>query len=88
MSAQSLNIIYDTNYTTIINDWGFVDNNFSANKWKKPWFFDLLFGNPDKLMGNDKWASEEKKEKSDEKKADSANKMKRITKRTVVCESK
>ena len=69
MSEQSLNINYDTNYTTIINDWGFVDNKFSEQKWKKPWFFDLLFWNPDKLMGNDKWASWEK---ADEKKADAA----------------
>jgi len=62
MTAQTLNIIYDTNYTTIINDWGFVENNFSKNEWKKPWFFDLLFGNPNKLVGNHKENSEEKKE--------------------------
>ena len=40
MSAQTLNIIYDTNYTSIINGWGFVDNQFT---WKKAWFFSLLF---------------------------------------------
>ena len=39
MSAQTLNIIYDTNYTNIVSDGGFVDHNFA----KKVWFFDLLF---------------------------------------------
>ena len=39
MSAQMLNVIYDTNYTSIIPDGGFIDHTFS----KKLWFFDLLF---------------------------------------------
>ncbi len=39
MSAQTLNVIYDTNYVNIIPDGGFIDHNFV----KKPWFFDLLF---------------------------------------------
>ena len=39
MSAQTLNVIYDTNYTSIITDGGFVNHNFV----KKLWFFDLLF---------------------------------------------
>ena len=70
MSAQTLNIIYDTNYTTIVNDWGFVENNFSKSKWKKPWFFDLLFGNPNKLVGNNKENSGEKKETVKDKPAE------------------
>jgi hypothetical protein len=32
MSAQTLNIIYDTNYTNIIMDGGFVDYHFSEKK--------------------------------------------------------
>ena len=43
MSAQTLNIIYDTNYTNVINGWGFVDNNFSNTGVKKGWFFGSLF---------------------------------------------
>ena len=43
MSAQTLNIIYDTNYTSIISAWGFVENKFSSPSKKSPWFFDLLF---------------------------------------------
>jgi len=54
MSAQILNIIYDTNYTTIVPDWGFVDHSF---QWKKLWFFDLLFGDINKNSDNssNKW---------------------------------
>ena len=40
MSAQTLNVIYDTNYTNTIPNGGFVDHEFT----KKLWFFDLLFG--------------------------------------------
>jgi hypothetical protein len=29
MSAQTLNIIYDTNYTNIISDGGFIDHQFA-----------------------------------------------------------
>lgn len=39
MAAQTLNIIYDTNYTSIVQDGGFVDHPFT----KKLWFWDLLF---------------------------------------------
>ena len=39
MAAQTLNIIYDTNYTSIVPDGGFVDRPFT----KKLWFWDLLF---------------------------------------------
>ena len=39
MSSQTLNIIYDTDYTKIINNGGFVDHSFT----KKLWFWDLLF---------------------------------------------
>ena len=39
MAAQTLNIIYDTNYTSIVPDGGFVDHPFT----KKLWFWDLLF---------------------------------------------
>jgi hypothetical protein len=35
MSAQTLNIIYDTNYTSVINGGGFVENNFSSAEGKK-----------------------------------------------------
>ena len=44
MSAQTLNVIYDTNYTSVVKDWGFVDHQFVATN-KKPWFFDSLFWN-------------------------------------------
>jgi hypothetical protein len=50
MSAQTLNIIYDTNYTTIVPDGGFVDHQFT----KKLWFFDLLFGDLNKKSDNSK----------------------------------
>ena len=43
MSAQTLNIIYDTNYTSVINGWGFVENNFSSAEGKKWGFFGSLF---------------------------------------------
>jgi len=49
MSAQTLNIIYDTNYKGIIPDGGFVDNSF---QWKKLWFFDLLFWDLNKKSDN------------------------------------
>ncbi len=45
MSAQTLNVIYDTNYTNIINGGGFVDNNFSNSDTKKGGFFSSLFWN-------------------------------------------
>ena len=45
MSAQTVNIIYDTNYINVIPDWGFVDHEFGGNKL---WFFDLLFWNLNK----------------------------------------
>ncbi len=48
MSAQTLNVIYDTNYTNIISDGGFVDHNFT----KKLWFFDLLFWSSKDLQQN------------------------------------
>ena len=56
MSAQTLNVIYDTNYTSVIKNWGFIDHQFSdaniktstssntAQPQKAPWFLDLLFG--------------------------------------------
>ena len=43
MSAQTLNIIYDTNYTSVINGGGFVENNFSGAEGKKWGFFGSLF---------------------------------------------
>ena len=45
MSAQTLNVIYDTNYTNIINGGGFVNNNFSNSDIKKGGFFGSLFWN-------------------------------------------
>ena len=42
MSAAILNVIYDTNYTNIINDWGFVDYKFDIQK-KEWWFFSSIF---------------------------------------------
>ena len=39
MSTQTLNIIYDTNYTNVVQNGGFIDHSFA----KKLWFFDLLF---------------------------------------------
>ena len=57
MSAQTLNIIYDTNYKGIIPDGGFVDNSF---QWKKLWFFDLLFWDLNKKSDNSlkEWAKD------------------------------
>ena len=49
MSAQTLNIIYDTNYKGIVPDGGFVDHPF---QWKKLWFFDLLFWDLNKKSDN------------------------------------
>ncbi len=43
MSAQTLNIIYDTNYTSVINGGGFVENNFSGAEGKKWGLFGSLF---------------------------------------------
>jgi len=37
MPTQTLNIIYDTNYTNIINWWGFVDHQFSSVVEKSTW---------------------------------------------------
>ena len=45
MSAQTLNVIYDTNYTTVVKDWGFVDHQFTNLAEKKPSFFETLFWN-------------------------------------------
>ena len=42
MWANVSNIIYDTNYTSIINGWGFVDHQFTQTTEKKAWFFDSL----------------------------------------------
>jgi len=39
MKAKTLNIIYDTNYTGIVENWGFVNHSFT----NKLWFFDLIF---------------------------------------------
>ncbi len=52
MSAQTMNIIYDTNYTSIINGWGFVDNQFSNSKVKKGWFLGSLF------WGSNSWSQQ------------------------------
>ena len=52
MAAQTLNIIYDTNYTNVINGWGFVDNNFSNTEVKKGWFFGSLF------WGSNSWSQQ------------------------------
>lgn len=43
MSAQTLNVIYDTNYTTVVQNWGFVNHQFAVSSDKKPWFFDSFF---------------------------------------------
>ena len=51
MVTKTENIIYDTNYTNIINDGGFVNNQFET---KKPWFFDLLFWNSNKKTDDSK----------------------------------
>ena len=42
MTTPITNVIYDTNYTSIVKDWGFVDHQFPIVE-KKPWFFDSLF---------------------------------------------
>lgn len=42
MATTTTNVIYDTNYTNIVNGWGFVDHNFSVPE-KKVWFFDSIF---------------------------------------------
>ena len=51
MSAQTLNIIYDTNYTSIVPDGGFVDHPFT----KKTWFWDLLFWDLNKKWDKKDW---------------------------------
>ena len=45
MWTNVLNIIYDTNYTPIINGWGFVDHQFTTTE-KKAWFLDSLLKTP------------------------------------------
>ena len=42
MPAQTLNIVYDTNYTNIFSGWGFVNHNFPIST-EKVWFFGSLF---------------------------------------------
>ena len=37
MPTHTLNIIYDTNYTNIINWWGFVNHQFSPTTENNPW---------------------------------------------------
>ena len=54
MSAQTVNIIYDTNYTKIISNGGFVNHEFQKSEWKKTWFLDSIFWN------SNKWSSEKK----------------------------
>ena len=51
MSSKTLNIIYDTNYMSVIPGWGFVDNQFT---WKKTGFFNLLFGDLNKKSEDSK----------------------------------
>lgn len=46
MWANVSNIIYDTNYTSIINGWGFVDHQFTQAAEKKAWFLDSLLKTP------------------------------------------
>ena len=46
MWANVSNIIYDTNYTSIINGWGFVDHQFTQTTEKKAWFLDSLLKTP------------------------------------------
>ena len=58
MAAQTLNIIYDTNYTSIVPDGGFVDHPFT----KKLWFWDLLFW--DLSLKKDDSKNTDSKEKS------------------------
>ena len=53
MIPKTLNIIYDTNYTNIFSEGGFVNHEFSVPP-SKPWFFDLLFWDPNKLKGKEK----------------------------------
>ncbi len=48
MSAKTLNIIYDTNYTGTVDGWGFVDHQFPGTSGEKIGFFDLLFWNLNK----------------------------------------
>ena len=43
MNTNILNVIYDTDYTNIINAWGFVNHQFTTTTEKKAWFFDSLF---------------------------------------------
>ncbi len=43
MNTNILNVIYDTDYTNIINAWGFVNHQFATTTEKKAWFFDSLF---------------------------------------------
>lgn len=54
MSAQTLNVIYDTNYTGIFPDGGFVNHNFPTTT-KKVWFFDSLFWGPKKTENKTEW---------------------------------
>ena len=57
MTAQTLNIIYDTNYTGIVNGGGFVDHNFPTAA-PKAGFFDLLFWNPSNKTANNTQAQQ------------------------------
>ena len=52
MSAQTVNIIYDTNYTSIINGWGFVDHEFLSTSNGKPEILDSVSENFDKKTDN------------------------------------
>ena len=45
MSEQALNVIYDTDYTAVVKDWGFVDHQFSVTTEQKPWFLGSIFWN-------------------------------------------
>ena len=73
MSAQTLNIIYDTNYTNIISDGGFIDHQFA----KKLWFFDLLFGSPKEIAQNTNPA-QDNTAKDEPQKQDASNQKQNI----------
>lgn len=69
MWANVSNIIYDTNYTSIINGWGFVDHQFTQSIEKKSWFFDSLLKKPNTTSTQNQanqndWAQSQPQQKS------------------------
>ena len=61
MVTKTENIIYDTNYTNIVSDGGFVDNQFAT---QKTWFLNLLFWSSSKKLEDSKKETTDKETKA------------------------